>query len=470
MKAALLPLTALILLSPLSAQASAMPEERDTGAECQPHADGEWGRFQAGSLAARECALKKIRAAVRPQSTSSASTAEGWDEAVEAAGQQFTKVATAVETLQGYYAQRARRQQVFMDIQSGMVMAFGLGAAAAGGTPPQTQRLWAYATFAPVVNSQVNANEPTGNLYHGGALALELISGRYAKLAELRRLLATPRTIDGCGTATWKSLTDQTASIRAWGTSGSSSGADRTNPTDTELTAMRDDRTAMLADAERLVATCDLLISAEAREREFLAALNAAMISLPAAFADDVLLLDQALLQRDRRLRYSPSEMIGAIIVSPLRTLDSILTGQSAETAMNTLKTQAAFSGLDHALAPIRLPAPPPSTAPVSGLSAETRGRSSASGRSLDQAGKFSEALTAFQAHRRDLASSMTETNYRAALMAEIAAVVQADTLRFHYDPAAGSVDITLGAEPRSSPSAGPQKTDPVSPLINGGP
>lgn len=441
-------LAAVLVVTPAPSRAS--PASANPGI-CDANAGDIVERIDAGSLAARQCAVNIIERQGRPSNPTSGSAHGGL---VGLPG-----VADGVAKLQAYYVQRAHRQQTIMDLQAGMVVLLSLGAAAASGTPASTQRIWAYSAFAPVINSQINANEPTRNLYHGGALGLGLINERYDRISQLSpHAPATDPAL--CSDTERKKLVDLSADIRRWGTTGASAGM-----ADGELTAAREDRTALLKDADRLIETCDTLRERHAGAGEFRGALDVAVGRLAAGLSQDALALDQALLERDRGLRASPAETVGAIIASPLRTLDTILTGNSAQTAVNALKTQAAFAGLNQALSPIRLPAAPLAIASPQEISAESRLRSGASGRTSGHSDAFSKAFADLNDQRNWLAGRVSRWNRLAATLADIAAAGQADTLRFQYDPLTGSVDITLGADAAVRRTEAPKAGD-TGPLI----
>lgn len=442
---------------------------------CQTYGGRRGQMFVRGDIGERQCAITYLSSYTAPGPLRLPSDADR-EADVNAALEKLGHVDRGVGYLRDYYALRARRQQMMMDVQASIVFVAALGAAAASGTPASSQRVWAYTAFAPVLTSQVNANEPTRNLFHGGGLALDLLSARYAKLIELRRALGGVGAVPTCFGSSETGLAASRRSIRAWNTSDTAppstarpssqrpAAPSAPQPTDAEKEVIRDDRTALLADADRLSASCGALIEQHNAQAAFIAAFDAALVAMPQTYGEAVLSLDQSLLERDRQLRYSPAEMVSAVIASPLRTLDSLLTGQSAETAINTLKTQAAFAGLSQELAPIRLPPTPAPLAAMS-LSGVTEARSTASRTYRTHADQFSIHLQTLETSRRDLTTEIGRWNYQAGLMAEIAAVVEADTLRFQYDPLAGIVSITLGTGPLSDGPAPKTERPPVSPL-----
>lgn len=431
------------------------------GQPCDPFDGGPLGRFNSGDLGARECALQRIRDAGQLRDLYDPS--DSFQPQVEPRPSRV--VGEQVDLLRGFYVQRARRQQLITDAQAGLVVFGALGALASTGAGANTQRVWAYTTFAPVVNGQINANEPTRNLYHGGALALGLIGSRYRKIEELERLIEAFPSVkpdDGCSENTRGRLTDQVSSIRAWVTdpavasSNAQPSVALTASQSAELTIRRDDRAALLPEAERLSSACDAVRSGYRERESFKTALGASKANRAAAYAEDALILDQALLARDRNLRYTPAETVGAIIVSPLRTLDSILTGQSAQNAINILKTDAAFTGLNQTLSRVRVPSAPSSLPLLTDLPATIPARSAII-REGAHGATFSEAMAILTSSRAELAVAMREWNFQAALLRELVDAIRADELIFNYDITTSTVDVALLVErPATQPPATP--------------
>lgn len=364
--------------------------------------DGDWlRRFDDGTLGPRDCALRALRTEERSSTAS------------------LTSVRSDVADLSYFYERRARRQQIIVDTEAGLVFVGALGSALATGAGTTSQRVWAYATFAPAVASQIHANEPTRDLFHGGVQALALMSRRYDLLDELNTALGPKPAGHGvvdCDHNQRAALSKLLEDIRK--------------------KAAGPDREAFEREAERLLATCDALSLAEVQTGLFRDALEFAVERQPRQFAREVLALDQDILKRDRDLRYSPVETIGAIIASPLRTLDSVLTGENAQAALNTIKTAQAFSGLDQRLGKVRLP-PLPTPVGRPSMSDGVRERA----RGVDAA-----LLGSYDAHLSELQGLADRQAYIAQLMQEAAAAASATDLTFAVDVASGRIRVGLAA------------------------
>jgi hypothetical protein len=254
---------------------------------------------------------------------------------------------------------------------------------------------------------------------------LALMSRRYVLLNELNDALAA-RTTD-CDATRRGAINGLLTGIRA-----KSAGADRD---------------AFEREAERLLALCDSLGLAKSQTDTYKAALDFAVDRQARQFAREVLALDHDILKRDRDLRYSPVETIGAIIASPLRTLDSVLTGENAQAALNTIKTAQAFTGLDQKLGPVRLPVAPATVARPAAMSGEVRERA----RRVDAGllGTFDNELSILQG----LVDSQT---YTASLIQETAAAAAATDLTFGVDAASGRILIRLSPPPATTPVVQP--------------
>jgi len=118
-------------------------------------------RFNHGALNARLCAVAAIDALRNP--------------GILDAGFSNPEIPLrfsfeAVRDLEYFYQRRAERQQTLIDWSSGVTVFGAAGAAASGRVGAATQRAWGYAALLPVVMGQLNAHEPTRNLYTAGAL------------------------------------------------------------------------------------------------------------------------------------------------------------------------------------------------------------------------------------------------------------------------------------------------------------
>lgn len=372
----------------------------------------EWDAFALGALGARECAVARLAGAT--------------DLSV---GSDYQAVREDVLRLHGFYNRRAERQQTFMDMGAG-ISVIGAAGAFEGGISRSTREAWAIAAFVPVVISQFNAYEPTRELFHGGALGLQLITLRYDRYHRALTLLGEPQPAPDC--TPHQAARD---AIAGW----------------SRVPARRAyDRGGLLqAEATRLHASClELRAQAEAMEftRDYADRLGPYLAS---EFAADVLQLDHAIVGKDRELRYSPSETLSALVASPLRAADMLLTGENTKAALDSLKTLIAFSGLNRNLATIDLPPLPPASAAIPPLSegAAALAREGAPTAVRDQVATLQRLTEGLRERRLRQAFEMR-------LAGELTSAASADHLTFSYDVATTTTTVSLGPRPQTAPLA----------------
>ncbi len=375
----------------------------------------QWDAFVLGDLGARECAVRALEGAGDLSLTPD-----------------YFAVRRDVMRLHGFYNRRAQRQQVFMDLGSG-VSVLGAAGAFEGGISDSTRQAWAIAAFVPVVFSQFNAWEPTRELFHGGALALQLITLRYDRYNRALGLLEGVGQPVDCGRHA-----AALATIQRWSGTGAPAA-----------TRAYDPDGLLIAEAQRLNSAC-LDLRRRGEELRFATGYAAHLRPyLAAEYAADVLQLDHAIVGKDRELRYSPSQTLSALAASPLRAADMLLTGENTKAAIDNLRTQVAFSGLNRNLATIGLPPLPgaaPAIAPLSG-SALALGRPNAP-----------QPVTAQLAVLRELAEDLRTRHTRQAfelrLAGELSGAAAADYLTFAYDAATTTTTVSIGPRPRTAPLA----------------
>lgn len=380
---------------------------------CTPDATGRWQtllNLRQGALAERECALRII---------ATGGAGSGTD--------QFNDVRRGVGLLHGFYNRRAERQQSFIDIGAGITL-ISAAAAFEGGISASTQQAWGVAAFAPVALAQFNANEPTREMYHGGALALQLITTRYDRLDRALTIVGSAPTAPTC-----TSIDQLVSDLQR----GMASG---------QPLLREDPAGAIIGEARRLQRECLALKSNHDLLVQAVRYTNDIRSLLAADYADAVLQLDHALLAKDRDLRYTAAETLGAIVASPLRAADSLLTGENAQGALNSLKTQVAFTGLNRSLSRVRLP-PLPNRLPQ--IEAIAPGVDS-----LDRAGTLprqavlSPWLHRLRAESLGLGRTQQQQDFALVMVGEYAAAASSDQLTFAFDVTTSTTTISLGPRP----------------------
>jgi hypothetical protein len=378
-------------------------------------------RFRDGDLVAREPALLRLRDSARdPQG--------GYQEARGAA-----------EQLYSFYGRRAERQQVFMDLGS-VVTVTGAAGAFEGGISTSTRTAWAIAAFTPTLISQFNAYEPTRELFHGGGLALHLITARYDRVVEAVEVAGMSQPPVDC------SAYGQVATrVRGWA----------------QVPARKDwdPGGAIAGEADRLHWSCIGLSQRMEELRSASRFVGDLKPRIAAAYAKDILRLDHAIMGQDRELRYTPSETLSALISGPLRAADMLLTGTSTKAAVDSIATLNAFRGLNQTLSVIDLPPMPAPADPTPGLSAIMRERMTSGATPPD----VSAALRELHTRHQQLARSETDHAFRVRAARGVFAAAAADELTFSYDVSTRTTIVKLGA-PQLQP--GSQASTSASPPV----
>lgn len=333
-----------------------------------------------------------------------------------------------VTDLARFYMDRSSRQQRILDVASSVVVIGAIGAAASGNVSTNTQNNWIYGALTPVVLAQFNANEPTRDLFFAGSLGMNLVTQRYDHLVGAAKRLKDrhkgfeARTSQGC--------TDARAAVTA---------ANR-------LQAERADRAVIFPEAQRVMDQCHALEGAHAQLDLVVAAINAGQADWPASYARDALALDAALLTKDRDLRFTPIETVSAILASPFRAIDTLISGTDAQAALKKLETQEAFEGLDLTLAPVALPVPPAELNTPLRVSDAARARGAASSDAAHVLTTLEKAVRGLETERLSLAQ-----NIGVAKEQQLAA--QVTNLDFDYNAISRRVTVSLN-QPAPPPTA----------------
>ncbi|QTC92373.1 hypothetical protein [Brevundimonas goettingensis] len=367
--------------------------------------------FRQGDLPARECAIQLLEQDTAPTPQASYATTR-----------------SHVSLLHGFYIRRAERQQTFMDLGAAITVV-GAAGAFEGGISDSTRTAWTITAIVPSVISRFNAYEPTRELFHGGALATQLITYRYDRFNRLLSLstLAPPIDCTGIGTVS-KDIVAKRASLGI------------------------DPNGVVLQEVQRLEKSCG-----EMKRRNDAITYSTNYASRLAGmmaqdYAGDILLLDQALVARDRDLRYTPFETLTAIVASPLRAADLLLTGEDTKAAIDSLKITIAFSGLNRNLAQITLPPLP--AAPAGGAVTPSLSAAAAGLGGKGTADPLSVIVIDAQREGDQISAWQDQTAFRETLATQLIGVAGANYLSFTYDAATSTTVVALGPPPQTSPIA----------------
>lgn len=371
-------------------------------------------RFGHGDLNARLCALAALELLRTPIEPSALGSSE------QNAGAVLNRFAVeATRDLEYFYQRRAERQQTFIDWSSGVTVVGVAGAAGSGRVGAATQRAWGYAALLPVVLGQLNAHEPTRNLYSAGALGLTLIQARYAVLAESEREIDITRiTLDrNCAPA---------------GTYAVAGSAPATQAATHALLA---------AERNRLVGLCLELGDRVDRLGRFDASLRAASLRHARGLAADAYALDDRLLRQDRDLRFTPLETLRNLATAPFRAVDSLISGQDVDGAVSGFQSALALDRVSLTLSEVHLrPGPAALDEPIR-VNVDTFARASAEG------GAAATAAQGLATFARSLEATREEYAAQRAAAERARAAAAARHLNVRYDASAGVPVVTLAGE-----------------------
>jgi len=343
----------------------------------------------------------------------------------------------SVMRLDYYYSRRAERQQTFLDAGS-LVTVIGAAGAFQGNLSQQAREAWGVVAFTPSIVSQFNVYEPTRELFHGGSVAVQLITLRYDRLLRAIDMVnEAPTPHRDCAP-----FREAVTNIRARRV---------VNPRQRPMPPSYDVDGVLFNEAVRLGAACETL-RARAATLDFAVSSARRLRSFFAQeYAADILALDKALLAKDRDLRNTPIETLASILTSPLRAADFAITGENTKAAVDALKTQVAFSGLSRSLASVALPALP-QTGAVASI-APLSDAALALGNT-----EVSPAMRAdvedLRVHSANLVGIQAQQAYSERFASEMTRAAAADYLTFAYDAVTNTTLVTVGPRPSADPAA----------------
>ena len=330
-----------------------------------------------------------------------------------------------------YYSRRAERQQTFLDAGS-LITIIGAAGAFQGNLSNQTREAWGVVAFTPSIVSQFNVYEPTRELFHGGSVAVQLITLRYDRLLRSMDRIQPART-PASDCSPFSTAVSNIRSRRI------------VDPRRRPALPPYDVDGVLLNDAVRLAAVCEMLRSRAGALDFAVESARRLRSSFAQDYAADLLALDEALLAKDRDLRNTPIETLASILTSPLRAADFAITGENTKAAVDALKTQVAFSGLSRSLATVALPELPrsgvvPTPAGLSDAAIALAGGSNSPDLKAD-----TENLRSLGA---ELISLQAQQAYAEHFASELIRAAEADYLTFSYDATTNTTLVTVGPSP----------------------
>lgn len=362
-------------------------------------------------------------------------------------GSTHLQVRAAGRVLADYYGARSERQQNFLDTGAFFTGAGALGYAFSGPAGAVTQSYWGYGALLPIIFVEFNANEPTRDLFFAGRIGADLIRDRYALLD---RRLTWINVLESNSTqlrqAPCTQIEGRLSAIAAW--------------------PAGDDKAALQSTALAIADRCRELTSGDSSLTTLVSIGEAWKKEWAQGFAHDLMVLDSRLTERDRLLRTSPREALTMLVSTPLRTLDTLISGENAQAALNSIAVQNALGGLSFPLTDISLPEAPKRLTQALTLPPEVVARASSGpvaavaarrgvpGRAGYDPGEYARWL---QDQVAALESARLVHNRRALWANEFYDASQANQLDFAFNVTNQRVEVILRAPGATLPPA----TDP---------
>lgn len=389
--------------------------------------NGATGRFQSGSSDARRCAVEYLAEMRRFTLFASVpGTHDPWPALVE-----------ATTRLSDYYLARSDRQQAFLDTGAGATGFGATGAVLSTAAGAQTVRLWTYGALLPVILVNFNANEPTRDLYFAGHIGLQLIMDRYGRLHNKLHMLSSGLGGGTTGVLPCEEVEQHLSEAESW--------------------PAGEDKTAFLPVLSQAAATCREIIAGENQLRTLEQTARLLSREWPAGLVTDALRLEAVMNDRDNRLRTTPTRAFTTAIVAPLRAVDTLLSGQDTQEALNELATNEALDDTVILLHQIDLPTvPSPVTSAIYYPGAlQTRAAitrpAPASGQSRTTPTDLSvRSVNAWlRVNLSTIERARLDLNARLALANDLRSAASQSQLAFDY--AVGSSQINVQIEPRGT-------------------
>jgi hypothetical protein len=414
------------------------PHTRET---CTPGLEPDT-RFWEGVSGSRRCIVRFLRA----QRRDGILATEAPD-----ADLRWPQLLDDSETLRDFYLARSDRNQAFQDGGATAAGVGALGASLSTAAGAGTVAAWGYLALAGVLTVNFTGSQPMRDLYYAGHLGVGYVENRYLVLVNRTHALGRIPAATGC---------DQTEVLNRLGV--------------VEAWPDAADRAAFLPMLRQIHDVCARVAEGENQIQDMTVNLAVADDLWPAAFADDLLALDGKLDRADVQLRPTPGAALSSAASGTLRALDSLISGQSSQEAVNRVRINTLLDNMTVDLTPVRVGSAPPQIATRIVLSPDLLARSSVTGRPVTRArARGAAPAVARPPTDADIAgmvqwvrtqlplveSARRRHNERAFLAAEIQGAAERSRLRFDYNVDSGmaSVGLEAPAAPTPAPAAPPQ-------------
>lgn len=405
------------------------------GADCTPGSD-LGARFDNGLSYSRQCAVRFLRG----QRRSGIIATEHAD-----VDQRWPLLLAGSETLRDFYLARSDRSQAFQDGAAGAAGAGALGASLSAGAGAGTVAAWGYLALAGVLTVNFTGSQPMRDLYYAGHLGVGYVENRYLLLVNRYNALGRIPAAPACNQT---EVVNKLGMVEAWPDAA--------------------DRAAFLPVVRQIHDVCDQVAEGENQLKDIRDNLAVANDLWPAAFADDLLALDGRLDRADVQLRPTPGSALSSAASGTLRALDSLVSGQSSQEAVNRVRINTLLDNMTVDLTPIRVAAAPPQIATRIVPAPELLARALVTGRVVPRARARAGAPTVarppsdadigtmlqwVRIQQPLVEAARRRHNERAILAAEIQDAAARSTLRFDYHVDTGTASVGLQAPAASAPA-----------------
>lgn len=354
-------------------------------------------------------------------------------------------VRSDVRLIADYYAARSERQQFFVDAGAFTTATGVLGYSLSGPAGVSTQSYWGYGALIPIILVQFNANEPTRDLFFAGRIGTDLISDRYLSLNRRLTLI--------------ESLKAQDASYR------NACGGVEQKLVEVERWAASDDKLAILPTVTAVAQRCRALTAGWSSMDNLTAVAGVWKNQWARDLATDMVRLDDRLMERDNRLRTSPAEALTMLVSTSLRTLDTLVSGENAQAAIDSIEVQNALGGLGMTLSEVRLPPAPTLLDDPLVMSEAAQARSSVARTPPRRGAPAAPDVPGTVMWLRDRISTLEQAravhNERVRWAAELSSAATTTQLDFSYSVANQRIEVVLRAPGGQLPSTQASRGQP---------
>ncbi|MFC7377299.1 hypothetical protein [Brevundimonas sp. GCM10030266] len=341
------------------------------------------------------------------------------------------------DMLRNFYLARGEGGQFVHDRGAELAGVGGTGAALSTASSAGTVAAWGYVALASLLVVNFTASKPRGDLYQAGHLGVGFIENRYMVLMNRGAALRAASDPNGpCALSQGREgglgkVLDQLGKVEAWPDAA--------------------DRAAFLPVLRRISEVCTQITIGERRIAELAGRLETLDNTWPAAYADDLLALDARVERADVLLRPTPGTALTGAASGTLRALDSLISGQNSQEAVNRVRTNALLDSMTVSLTPIRVGAPPPPVESGVVLTPELMARVSHVGRAANVRPSDAEVRQVIDWIRISLPAiedARIRYNERAYLAADLHEAASRSLLQFDYNVDTGVASVGLRAPP----------------------